>query len=187
MKSLQIIFLTLCLMFSADAGWARDRQQERSDFVLAEQAVEQGNAAVFQVLADMLTEYPLYPYLQYQWLKKDLTQTDKILTFLTVYKDTRYASLLRSKWLKAMAENNQWLNYIKHYQADNDVALECLFHWAQYQIGFKDLALTHAKRLWLSGSSQPSECEALFSALSNSPLMTPDMIWQRFGLALKEN
>lgn len=187
MKSLQIIFLALCLILCASIASARDWLRERGDFLLAEQAVERGNADAFEALAASLTEYPLYPYLQYQWLKKDLAQNEKIRTFLSVYRDTRYAPLLRGKWLKAMAEHHQWRVYIANYQNEGDTGLECLYHWAQYQSGFRDQALLHARRLWISGSSQPSECEPLFMALSNSALMTPEMIWQRFEMALKEN
>jgi len=187
MKSLQFLFLALCLILPADAGWAREWLRERRDFVLAEQAVEQGNAAVFQALAGTLTAYPLYPYLQYQWLKKDLTQTDSIRAFLSTYKDSRYASLLRGRWLKAMAEQNQWLDYVDQYRAGGDVALECLYHRAAYQIGFRGLALAQAKRLWMSGGSQPGECEPLFTALADAALITREMIWQRFELALKGN
>ncbi|MGJ0484841.1 MAG: transglycosylase SLT domain-containing protein [Methylomicrobium sp.] len=187
MKSLQIIFMTVCLAIRSDAAWTRDWQRERSDFVLAEQAIERGDGAVFQALADALVGYPLYPYLQYQWLKKDLKQIDKIRAFLVEYKDSRYAPLLREKWLKSLAEQGQWREYIDNYVADGDVALECLYHWAQYQTGFREQALLHAKRLWLSGSSQPGECETLFTELSKSVLMTREMIWQRFELALKEN
>jgi soluble lytic murein transglycosylase len=186
MKSLQIIFWIICLTLGFHAAWARDWQRERRDFVLAEHAVERGDAAAYQTLADTLNEYPLYPYLQYQWLKEDLAQTDKIRAFLTAYKDSRYAPLLRAKWLKSMAEQSQWREYIDNYQADGDVALECLYHWAQHQTGFREQALLHAKRLWMSGSSQPSECEPLFTELSKSALMTREMIWQRFEMALKE-
>jgi soluble lytic murein transglycosylase len=187
MKPLQIVFLIICLMSGSGAAWGRDWQRERSDFLLAEQAIEHGNASAFHALADTLNEYPLFPYLQYQWLKKDLTQTDKIRAFLTAHKESRYAPLLRGKWLKALAEQNRWQDYIDNYLADGDVSLECLYHWAQHQIGFREQALLHARRLWNSGSSQPSECEPLFTELSKSALMTRELIWQRFEMALKEN
>jgi soluble lytic murein transglycosylase len=187
MKSLQIIFWVACLTLGFNAATASDRQRERRDFVLAEQAIERNDSAAFQALADTLTEYPLYPYLQYQQLKSDLTQTDKIRAFLAAYKDSRYAPLLRGKWLKSMAEQNRWQDYIEHYPATGDVALECLYHWARFQTGFREPALFHAKRLWMSGSSQPAECEPLFGELSRSALMTRELIWQRFELALQEN
>ncbi|EIC29671.1 MULTISPECIES: transglycosylase SLT domain-containing protein [Methylomicrobium] len=186
MQSLRVILLAIVLASGIDAC-ARDRQRERSDFVLAEQAVERGDAAAFQALADTLSEYPLYPYLLYQWLKKDLTQTDGIRAFLADYKNTRYAPLLREKWLKSMAAQNKWQAYTENYIADGNVALQCLYHWARFQTGFQEQALLNAKRLWMSGSSQPGECGPLFAELEKSALMSREMIWQRFEMALKEN
>jgi soluble lytic murein transglycosylase len=186
MQSLRVILLAMALASGLDAC-VRDRQRERSDFVLAEQAIERGDAAIFQALADTLTDYPLYPYLLYQWLKKDLTQTAGIRAFLEDYKDTRYAPLLREKWLKSMAAQNQWQAYIENYVAGGNVALECLYHWARLQTGLQEQALLNAKRLWMSGGSQPGECKPLFDALAKSALMDREMVWQRFEMALKEN
>jgi len=64
-------------------------EQQRQDFLLAERLVEQGNDNAFLILSSTLADYPLYPYLQYQWLKNNLQQADKILAFLSAYKDTR--------------------------------------------------------------------------------------------------
>jgi soluble lytic murein transglycosylase len=186
MQSLRVILLAI-VMASVLNACARDRQRERSDFVLAEQAVERGDAAVFQALADTLADYPLYPYLLYQWLKKDLGRADKVRAFLDAYKNTRYAPLLREKWLKSMAAQNQWQAYVENYVADGNAALECLYHWARLQTGFQEQALLNAKRLWMSGRSQPGECEPLFAELAKSALMSREMLWQRFEMALKEN
>lgn len=179
--------MSIILALWPAANWARDLEQQRSDFVLAEQQIERGNADAFRALADTLTDYPLYPYLQYQWLKRDLAQSDHIRAFLSAYKDTRYAGLLRGKWLNFLAERRLWQDYINNYQADGDVALECLYHWSRYQTGFIEQALGHARRLWMSGSSLPGECEPLFAVLTQSSLMNSELIWQRFELALKEN
>ena len=134
-----------------------------------------------------MADYPLYPYLQYQWLKNNLSQTDKILAFLSIYKDTRYADLLRSKWLDYLANNDRWVEFLRYYQASDNTALECQFYWANYKVGNQQLALNEAKRLWVTGDTQPKECDPLLSALTQSPVLTPDLIWQRFELALKKD
>ncbi|MGR8941360.1 MAG: transglycosylase SLT domain-containing protein [Gammaproteobacteria bacterium] len=179
--------MSIILALWPAANWASDLEKQRSDFVLAEQQIERGNADAFRALADALTDYPLYPYLQYQWLKRDLAQSDDIRAFLSAYKDTRYAGLLRGKWLNFLAERRLWQDYINNYQADGDVGLECLYHWSRYQTGFVEQALVHARQLWMSGSSLPGECEPLFEVLTKSALMNSVLIWQRFELALKEN
>ncbi len=180
--------LLLCsLSFFSGPVFSDNLDQQRQDFLLAERLVEQGNELAFLNLSATLSDYPLYPYLQYQWLINNLAQTDKILSFLSVYNDTRYADVLRSKWLVYLADNERWAELVHYYQADDDVALECRFYWANYKLGNQQLALNAAKRLWAVGDSQPKACDALLSALALSPELTPDLIWQRFELALKKD
>ena len=134
-----------------------------------------------------MADYPLYPYLQYQWLKNNLLQTDKIPAFLSAYKNTRYADLLRFKWLNYLANNERWSDFLHYYKKSDNTVLECQFYWANYKAGNQLLALNEAKRLWVTGDSLPNECDTLLSALVLSPLLTSDLIWQRFELALKKN
>ena len=141
--------LLLCsLIFFSSTVFSNTPDQQRQDFLLAERLLEQGNESAFFTLSAKLADYPLYPYLQYQWLKNNLSQTDKILTFLSVYQDTRYADLLRSKWLDYLANNDRWIEFLRYYQASDNTALECQFYWANYKVGNQQLALNEAKRLW---------------------------------------
>jgi len=180
--------LLLCsLSFLSCPVFSAPLDQQRQDFLLAEKLLEQGNEQAFLTLSSTLTDYPLYPYLQYQWLKNNLSQTDKVLGFLSDYNDTRYADLLRSKWLVYLGDNERWGEFIRYYQADEDTALECRFFWANYKLGNQQLALNEAKRLWAIGSTLPKECGGLLSALALSPELTPDLIWQRFESALKKD
>lgn len=162
-------------------------EQQRTDFPRAEKLIAQKNDEAFWAIGESLKDYPLYPYLQYQWLKNNLHQTSRVLGFLTEYKDTRYAGLLRSQWLSYLARHESWHEFLQHYQASGNSALECQFYWAKYQTGDVRLALNEAKRLWTVGSSLPKECDALASALIKSPLFTQELIWQRFELALKKD
>ncbi len=178
----------LCSMvFFSSTVLSDTLDQQRQDFLVAERLVEQGNESAFLTLSSTLADYPLYPYLQYQWLKHNLSKTDKILAFLSAYKDTRYAGLLRSKWLDYLANNERWTEFLHYYQASDNTALECRFYWANYSVGNQQQALNGAKRLWVTGDSLPKECDPLFSALAQSPVLTIDLIWQRFELALKKD
>ncbi len=180
--------LLLCsLVVFSSTVFSNTLEQQRQDFLLAERLIEQGNESAFLTLSSTLGDYPLYPYLQYQWLKNNLSQTDKILAFLSVYKETRYAGLLRSKWLNYLANNERWIEFILYYQAGDNTALECQFYWAIYKVANRQLALNEAKRLWITGDSLPNKCDPLLSALVLSPVLTPDLIWQRFELALKKD
>lgn len=175
------------LFFFPATVFSTTLERQRQDFLMAERLVEQGDESAFLNLSATLLDYPLYPYLQYQWLINNLPQTDKILAFLSTYKDTRYADLLLAKWLDYLAINKRWAEFLHYYQAIDNTALECQYYWANYNLGNQQLALNEAKRLWAVGDTQPKECAPLLSALAQSPVLTPDLIWQRFELALKKN
>ncbi|MEY3786895.1 MAG: hypothetical protein RLZ75_1102 [Pseudomonadota bacterium] len=171
------------LFSSATLGNTPD--QQRHDFLLAEKLLEQGNDPAFLTVSFTLVDYPLYPYLQYQWLKNNLSKTEQILSFLSAYQKTRYADLLRSDWLEYLADNERWSEFIQNYQSSDNTSLECQFYWAHYRLGNQQLALNEAKRFWVVGYEQPKACDRLLSALALSPLLTTDLVWQRFELALK--
>jgi len=180
--------LLLCsLFFFPSTVISNTLEQQRQDFLLAERLIGQNNESAFLNLSSTLADYPLYPYLQYQWLKNNLLQTDKIPAFLSAYKNTRYADLLRFKWLNYLANNERWSDFLRYYKKSDNTVLECQFYWANYKAGNQLLALNEAKRLWVTGDSLPNECDTLLSALVLSPLLTSDLIWQRFELALKKN
>ncbi|GAB6139821.1 lytic transglycosylase Slt [Methylosoma difficile] len=173
------------LWFLPCLAMAGDLAQQRQDFLQAEQLLTDGGGVRFWLLGISLKDYPLYPYLQYQRLSQQLSETEQIQAFLSDYANTRYAELLRGKWLAYLAEQQRWSELVSHYLPQNqDVSLQCLFYWAQYQSGNPALALDAAKGFWLSGESQPKSCDALLTALTKSPQMTSDLLWQRFTLAL---
>lgn len=187
MKYMRQILLFWSLIFLPGAVLSSTLDRQRSDFLLAEKLIAEGSDLASLNLSTTLRDYPLYPYLQYQGLKNNLHQTDKILAFLSAYKETRYAGLLKLKWLAYLANHERWFDFIQNYEVTENSALECQFYWATYKTGNKQQALNDAKRLWVTGISQPKECDPLFLALVISSAFTPDLIWQRFELALKKD
>jgi len=196
--------LLLCLVVFSGAVFGNTLEQQRNNFLQAEKLLAQGNTTAFMRISATLKNYPLYPYLQYLWLKDNLHQTDQVLAFLVAYKDSRYARLLRTKWLDHLARNEQWSDFIRHYisrdgvyaaslpeagaaKATENTALECQYNLAIYNTGNQQQALNEAKRLWVSGDSLPQECDPLWTALLMSPNFTPELVWQRFELALSKD
>ena len=171
------LFLSLVLFSGAVAGATLD--QQRNDFLQAEKRLAQGNMPV----SDSLSDYPLYPYLHYLWLRDNLPKSDQIQAFLATYKDTRYAGLLRSKWLDYLAKTERWNDFILNYQATENTALQCQYNLALYKTGNQVQALTEAQNLWLTGDSLPEECDPLMSVLT----LSTEQLSQRFELALAKN
>jgi len=165
--------------------------QEMTDlrqlFLQAEDAVKKGDEKKYSQLADQLKDYPLYPYLQYQWLKKHLNHEDQVKLFLQQHKSSRYARLLKRQWLYRLAKNKQWQTFLQFYSKTSDSSLNCYYRRAQYNTGDKQTALNGAKKLWVVGYSQPKACDPLFAQLKKSSLFKQDLFWQRFDAALQNN
>ncbi len=176
-----------CLLLLPSITLADKLDDQRQAFLQAEKYLSEKNEAGFLAASAGLTDYLLYPFLRYQWLKEHTQQTDQILAFLSTYKDTRYAPLLRSKWLDYLAEQGRWQDFAQHYSESDNNADDCRWQWAKYQTGKQQQALTEAKRLWLLGKITDKNCQPLFTALQNSPLITPDLVWQRFEAAMANN
>ncbi len=159
----------------------------RQLFLQAENALRRKNNAQYFLLADQLKEYPLYPYLQYQWLRKHLGSERQIKQFLKEHQSSRYAKKLKRKWLHSLAKRKQWSLFLEFYSATSETKLNCYFHRAQYNTDDRQSALQGAKKLWVVGKSQPRVCDPLFSKLRKSDLFTQDLRWQRFDAALRNN
>ena len=159
----------------------------RKLFLQAETALRKGDNKNYFLLTEQLKEYPLYPYLQYQWLKKNLNQENKVKHFLEQYQSSRYTSPLKRKWLYRLAKNKQWQTFLEFYSTTSDTSLNCYYHQAQFKTGEKQAALTGAAKLWSVGKSQPKACNPLFSQLKKSSLFNQDLFWQRFDAALRNN
>ena len=183
----QLICLVSGIVCFCSVAFSGVLDQQRQDFLMAEKMMAQGNESEFLRLSSQLVNYPLYPYLQYQWLKTNLSKTELIKEFLVINKDTRYADILRNQWLDYLADNERWEEFIQYYQVAGTVSQECQYYWENYKLGHQEQPLADALRLWFTGDSLPNECNALMSLLVLSPLLSPELIWQRFELALKNN
>jgi len=159
----------------------------RQLFLQAEDLLKNNKDAEYFLLADELKEYPLYPYLQYQWLKKHLDHERQVKHFLTEYKSSRYAGKLKHKWLHHLARHKQWPLFLQFYTPTKETKLNCYYHTAQFNTGDKLPALEGARNLWTVGYSQPRACDPLFAELKKSSLFTQDLLWQRFDAALQNN
>jgi len=160
---------------------------QRQQFLLAEQAIDRNRDTEYFALAAALKNYPLYPYLHYQWLKNHLDADSEIQQFLIDNAASRYASALRQKWLLQLGKKQQWPLLLKHYHGSDDPDLQCYAGLARFETGQTLEALDQARALWLSGKSQPEHCDALFTAYQASPYFNQEMIHQRFQAALNRD
>ena len=134
---------------------AMDLATQRADYLLALADVQQGDDVNFQKLSDKLQDYPLYPYLRYAYLVKNIhtAATADIENFLTQYNDTPLAQKLWVVWLESLAEDKQWSEYLKLYHPTENVTLQCLARQALWYSGYVQPALNGVADLWLIQNS----------------------------------
>jgi len=161
--------------------------QLRKLFLQAEDALRRGKDARYFQLADQLEEYPLHPYLQYRWLRKNLGRERQVKHFLEEHETSRYASTLNRKWLYHLAKKEQWETFLQYFSTTSDKNLNCYYHRAQFITGEKQAALEGAKKLWAVGYSQPKVCDPLFAQLKKSIAFNQELFWLRFDAALQNN
>lgn len=159
----------------------------RQSFLQAEQYIKQHRDDDYFAISDTLKNYPLYPYLHYQWLLQHLDDDTAISNFLHDYPHARYAALLHNKWLANLGNKQQWLTFIKHYKNNDSEELQCYFAQAQYHMGQQHFALEKAKERWSSGKPQAGACDILFDWLKASVEFNPELVWLRFEAALTQN
>lgn len=175
----------LCLLpLSALAGL----DQQRRDFSEARQAARQGATQRYEKLLKGLQDYPLRPYLEYEYLKRNLGQqpASRIHSFLEANQDSPLQRRLRRQWLKDLARQGRWKQFVADYQDLDNTQLACQHAHALQTLGKKQQARLEAEALWLKGKSQPSACDSVFKNWRASGTATPELIWQRIRLAMHQ-
>lgn len=175
--------LCLCLLpLTAQASL----DQQRKDFTEARKAARQGASTQYEKLLRGLQDYPLLPYLEYETLIRRLDQqpASRIHSFLDAHQDSPLQKQLRLRWLKLLARKGDWKQFVADYQDLNNTTLTCQYALALQQLGKPQQARVEAEALWLSGTSQPSACDAVFKNWRASGAASPELIWERIRLAM---
>jgi len=158
----------------------------RKKFIAAEKALNKNQIKKFKNLLSQLKKYPLYPYLEYQFLRKNLSQAKQqdVLAFINRAKETPYAEKIRKKWLDLSAKKKRWESLLKAYTPQSSVRRQCDYLNALLKTGKKQLAYSKVESIWLNGRSQPKSCDPIFKAWEADGHISTELRWQRIKLAM---
>jgi soluble lytic murein transglycosylase len=182
--SVPIVFLSLFISTAQS-----DLHQQRQCFVDAESAFKEGNQEKFNKLLSSLKGYPLYPYLVFLDIRKNMSldKENEILSFISEYRSSPLSGQLRESWLNCLCRQNQWQRLVMDYRAPASQSLQCSYARALLETGEIDKAWIEAEKLWLHGQSRPRECDPVFEAWRAHKKLTPDLVWQRIELSMAQN
>jgi soluble lytic murein transglycosylase len=185
------ILPALCLADTVDITVeAPEMRQWRTDFLTAERSLRSGDLDRYRELAAGLADYPLYPYLRYEYLYARLGSVadDEVAEFVRRYADSPLGGRLQNAWLNALARGGRWQTLLRHYPADTgDAELDCYRRWGLLQAGNRAEAFDGLERLWLVDHSQPAACDRVFALWQRQGLLGADLAWRRFVLAMNNN
>jgi len=162
--------------------------EQRTRFVAAEKALHLRRISEFHRLLPALTDYPLYPYLQYQDIRQRLHKipAEEVSIFLEQYQDLPVSRSLRHKLLQQLARQERWQQYRDFYTPTKNVRLQCHYLYALIRTGQAETAYPDIEKLWLVNRSQPRTCDRIFKHWKAAGKLTTELVWQRMALALNK-
>ena len=180
------------LLQQQEAEKVRQRLQarlrlQRPQYRAAITALSDGDTTEFLHLKEQLRDYPLFPYLEYEALKRRpyTSARNRIDEFLQHYNDVPVARSLRINLLKTFRQQGNWHAFRNYYDANvGSTELACQFQEALYHTGKKDEAIAAGLELWNVEKSQPAGCDALFKLLSKTGSISELTAWQRYTKAV---
>lgn len=187
--SLSILSVLIILLLISTNAISATLKEQRQQYQQAKLALRKGNIEKYLQLAESVRDYPLYPYLRYNYLQPRLRKADpKIIeNFINEFPDFPATESLRTQWLKYLAKTKQWQTYLDNYTPQDDNVMKCNHLVARMKTNNNTLLLEDIRSVWLNGSSLPSECDPVFKLLYKSDLFTNNLVWQRIQLAMQNN
>jgi len=145
---------------------------------------------VDRTAATALRGNPVYGWLEYATLKRDIDRLDTATAqdFLRRYQGQAVAEALRAAWLPALARRQDWSALLANWKPTDNVGLRCAELNARQALGRADAQWdSEVQALWRgAGKSLPDGCDPVFAALQARGGMTDALRWQRIEAAADE-
>ena len=163
-------------------------KKQRKLFIQAERDIQLGRYSKYHKVENKLTDYPLYPYLRFAELKRQLKHAtnEDVLGFLRTYHDTPLADKLYTLWMNSLARHGKAATLVRYFHPTDNTRQLCHYADALYKTGSKGSALKLMGELWLTDSSLPKSCDSILKKWTDVGYMTPQRIWERIHLAMNK-
>ncbi len=185
-----VIMRYLCIILVLFMGINNAHATAQQQFADALNALKSKNLSDFHQLSANLQNYPLHYYLRYKYLKPRLKQvsSSEIQKFVTRYGNSYFGNLIHRNWLNQLVKERDWETFVQFYTPQKSTSLQCYYiHARLLTTQNVQAALRDAKKLWLTGKSQPKSCNMPFKHLYENGLVNDALIWERIGLAMAKS
>ncbi|NVK23210.1 MAG: transglycosylase SLT domain-containing protein [Kangiellaceae bacterium] len=156
-------------------------------FLAAEKAFADGDAATYQQLKESLSHYPLYPYLLYGELSKNLNPQNRISidNFVKLYANSPLSDRLISSYINSLANKGHYdlmsEYFAEQFTESNNAKLKCLYIQHQLNNGAPlKQYVNDIGKLWNVPKSQAKECDGVFARWSNAGHLDHKIAYERY-------
>lgn len=185
----RILLAVVAAMLATPSVAALERRTmlQRQMFQDAEHALKNGNLTAYRRLEQQLQDYPLYPYLKYEEIKRNLGANNykDVQRFLQENPGTPLATRLHYLWLKSLAHKRQWRTLIDNFYYTTDVGLQCDYARALIEENEPQRAFAVLEGLWMTGDPLPSRCDYPIDKWHAAGGLTQELVWERLRLAMQ--
>ncbi len=182
------LILALAVLASTDLWASEDpAARQREEFSQAWQAASMGKRTEFEGLMPGLSNYLLYPYLEYEDFRyrRAVVDVQDMAVFLESHQDWAFTAGLKTAWLRTLGERGKWDALLTYADGSADTEVQCYLAQARIQRGQTEGLVPVARSLWAVGKSQPDACDPVFTWLRKQGGITPALAWERIERAME--
>ncbi len=203
-KQKKLIILLVILIVNFTTNTAIAQTERLKNFLQAEHAIRTNNTASGEKLFLKLKTTPLYEYLEYQKLKKEILNNKNkqsifysepimltdILEYRAAYPDNPLSDKLLHFWLDHTAQQQHWDNFLEAFMSARifkpSLSLQCHNLYAQYQTQPHYKTLEPALALWMNTHEHPDGCASLFTLLHQKKIITSEQLFEKHQYLLEK-
>lgn len=167
--------------------------QQRSQFMEARKALAEGDEARFDQLANGLTDYPLYRYLEYERLKSafsdaaDTSSIAELNQFEQSFGDVALTRKLTRQLQKQLIDQEDWSLFLALSKSRVAAKMDCAQTRARFETGVLKSFDETTRELWIKGDPDASLCEPVLSKLASVSSPGIPALWERIYTAIDKN
>ncbi|HPE58956.1 MAG: lytic transglycosylase domain-containing protein [Thiothrix sp.] len=195
-----LLSLPLCLVLgitlscNAQANTPSPEQRElfRSTYAL----MKRGKTDEARPHFGALTGYPLYPWLEYEFLTRNNQETTDLtlLDFTARNPGSVMGDSLYERLASRMVVKQEWDRILATLPDHTPltslqcIRLEAAINRDKTESGDAGTALQQAKQFWSEADAAlPAECDGMLALLEQNRLLTQEDYWQHIGLLMRNN
>lgn len=190
---MKTVILILGVLSTFVSPWAQASvtPEQRTLFQTAYAAAQQGRFEEVNTYSAPLKNYPLFPWLEYEYLKQNLSTVsgESILAFTTRHPNSVMSDELLERWSNRLAAEANWAGILELIpSAHPSDSLQCYRALALGKAGNTEQSIQLATHLIATKQGGlPAPCTELLGILTQHNVLSDYQHWKRIEQAMEEN